>query len=140
MTPEVMSALYSAAFPDSRPWTATEIAALLNRPTTHAITAPHGFALIQVIAPEAELLTIVIDPAQQGQGLGRALLDKTLDRAATLGASCLFLEVDMTNAPALALYGSAGFEQAGHRANYYVKPDGSRSDALLLCKALSAAA
>ncbi|MBY6201366.1 GNAT family N-acetyltransferase [Maritalea mobilis] len=140
MTPEAMAALYAAAFPDSRPWTATEIAALLDRPSTHAITAPHGFALIQVIPPEAELLTIVIDTARQGQGLGRALLDETLERAAALDASCLFLEVDMTNAPARALYGSAGFEQTGLRANYYAQADGSRSDALLLRKALSPAA
>jgi ribosomal-protein-alanine N-acetyltransferase len=64
--------------------------------------------------------------------LGRRLLDLFLAECAVRGASAVFLEVDVGNAPALALYRSAGFLVAGRRRAYYRAPDGTLSDALIL--------
>lgn len=136
-TPAEMATIHDAAFRDSRPWSASEIETLLRQPTIHAVTAPHGVALIQIIPPEAELLTIAVAPQAQGKGHGRALLGRTLAHARDLGADTVFLEVDAENEPALALYAAAGFTRTGARKGYYRHRDGHRSDAVMLSCALN---
>ncbi|OAN85023.1 hypothetical protein A8B78_05845 [Jannaschia sp. EhC01] len=131
---ETLAALHAASF--ARGWSAQEFEALLANPTTHAVTSPHGFALLQIIAPEAELITISILPALRGQGHGRALLAKTILTAQENGADMLFLEVEATNAAALALYEKAGFIVTGRRTGYYTYPDGPAVDAITMTCAL----
>lgn len=53
-----------------------------------------------------------IRPDLQGRGLGRLLMDATLEAARTLGLQ-LKLEVDQDNLRAQALYRSYGFKQLG---------------------------
>lgn len=130
MTPARMAALHATSFP--RGWSVAEINDLLAKPTTLAVTTPQGFAILQVVAPEAEILTIVIDPALRGQGHGGTLLRQALIAAAPC---TVFLEVDATNRAALALYRAAGFTQTGTRKGYYTHPDGTRTDAILMTRA-----
>jgi ribosomal-protein-alanine N-acetyltransferase len=52
-------------------------------------------------------------------GYGRALLDAVIGDATAAGARLLLLEVRAGNAPALALYRSAGFFEHGVRRAYY---------------------
>ena len=65
---------------------------------------------------EYEVHTIGVDPAYQGQGIGRQLLRGLFDFA---GDATIFLEVRTDNAAAIALYESEGFEQVGLRKRYY---------------------
>ncbi len=65
---------------------------------------------------EYEVHTIGVDPAHQGQGIGRRLLDELLDFA---DGAAVYLEVRTDNEPAITLYRSAGFEQIGLRRRYY---------------------
>ena len=65
---------------------------------------------------EYEVHTIGVDPAYQGQGIGRRLLDELLDFA---DGAVVYLEVRTDNEAALALYHSVGFEQIGLRKRYY---------------------
>jgi [ribosomal protein S18]-alanine N-acetyltransferase len=65
---------------------------------------------------EYEVHTIGVDPAYQGQGIGRRLLDDLLDFA---DGGVVYLEVRTDNAPAIALYRSVGFAQIGLRRRYY---------------------
>jgi [ribosomal protein S18]-alanine N-acetyltransferase len=65
---------------------------------------------------EYEVHTIGVDPAYQGGGVGRRLLDELLKVAA---GGVVHLEVRTDNAPAIALYRSVGFEQIGLRKRYY---------------------
>ncbi len=134
MTPSQMARIHAACF--ARGWSSAELETLLAKPTTRAVASDHGFALLQVIAPEAELLTIAILPADRRKGHGRALLNQTLQAAAAAGAETLFLEVDAANQAACALYLAAGFIQTGTRRNYYPHDDGGRSDAILMSRAL----
>ncbi|MEJ2888217.1 ribosomal protein S18-alanine N-acetyltransferase [Actinomycetospora aeridis] len=67
---------------------------------------------------EAEIHTIGVDPAHQGRGIGRALLDGLLAAADGIGATT-YLEVRVDNAPAQGLYRSVGFEVLGTRRRYY---------------------
>ena len=65
---------------------------------------------------EYEVHTIGVDPAYQGQGIGRRLLNELLDFA---GDGVVYLEVRTDNAAAIALYRSVGFDQIGLRRHYY---------------------
>ncbi|EUA14773.1 ribosomal-protein-alanine acetyltransferase [Mycobacterium kansasii 732] len=65
---------------------------------------------------EYEVHTIGVDPAYQGQGIGRRLLNDLL-RFAEGGV--VYLEVRTDNEAALALYRNMGFEQIGLRRRYY---------------------
>ena len=65
---------------------------------------------------EYEVHTIGVDPAYQGRGIGRRLLDELL---AFADGGAVYLEVRTDNEPALALYDSAGFVRIGLRRRYY---------------------
>lgn len=139
MNPEALAALHARCFTTPRPFTAAEIAGLLDSPHVFLCTRPDGFALGRALAGEAELLTIAVDPARRRQGLGRALLGDFDTGARARAATEAFLEVADGNAAARALYAAAGWQPAGRRRGYYRDPDGSRDDALLLRKALAPA-
>lgn len=55
---------------------------------------------------------VFVDDAARGTGLGRALVQAAIDRAAERGCRRVDLDVDEDNAPARALYASFGFEPA----------------------------
>lgn len=65
---------------------------------------------------EYEIHTIGVDPAYQGRGIGRAMMDRLLSG---VGSDAVFLEVRTDNEPALALYQSLGFVTIGLRKRYY---------------------
>ncbi|MCU0815994.1 MAG: ribosomal protein S18-alanine N-acetyltransferase [Cypionkella sp.] len=133
---EDLARLHAASFTTPRPWSAAEIAALLDSPHVFLLAEEEAFLMGRVIADEAELLTLAVDPPARRRGLGRALLAQFLDEARKRGATRAFLEVAADNGPACALYQAAGFAQDGRRRDYYHRPDGGTVDALLLSRAL----
>jgi ribosomal-protein-alanine N-acetyltransferase len=97
-----------------------------------------GFAISRIVAGEAELLTIVLDPEARGRGLSAELLAHHARSVRRAGGEVLFLEVASDNAPALALYRKAGFKQIGQRKGYYPAAGGApRRDALTMRADLS---
>lgn len=88
-----------------------------------------GFAQISVLLGEAELESMAVDPAWRSRGVGRRLLENSIDTAQAHGATALRLEVRRSNQAALGLYRSAGMKLAGERRAYYVNPV---EDALLM--------
>ncbi len=109
-----------------RGWTRQDIAGLLASPgvTGFLLTegsSDIGMAICRVVAEEAELLTVAVDPAHRRRGAGRRLLDAVIDRVRGEGARALFLEVAADNPGARALYKSLGFTDAGRRAGYYAR-------------------
>ena len=125
----------------ARGWTEEEIGTLVldRQVEANALVRGKGldgFVLSRLAADEAEILTIAVDPAQRGAGLGRKLLSHHLARLAARGVKALFLEVEDSNAAAKALYARAGFAESGRRRGYYRRPDGSGLDALVMQRAL----
>jgi ribosomal protein S18 acetylase RimI-like enzyme len=53
---------------------------------------------------------VFVDESTRGSGLGRALVQAAIDRAAERGCRRVDLDVDPDNAPARKLYASLGFE------------------------------
>ncbi len=96
-----------------------------------------GFAVVRLVkAPdgsEAELESIVVAEAWRGQGIGAELLAELAARAKSSDAIRLDLEVRASNAPAIRLYGRAGFVESGRRRGYYRGPD---EDAILMSRDL----
>lgn len=66
---------------------------------------------------EYEIHTIGVDPAYQGKGIGRRMMNDLLDGIDP--GSVVYLEVRTDNVPAIALYESLGFEKMGVRKRYY---------------------
>lgn len=86
--------------------------------TTHIL----GFLVARHLSPEWELENIVVSSAAQRQGIGRSLLEALVTQARETCSDAIFLEVRESNAPARALYDSAGFRQTGRRKSYYTNP------------------
>lgn len=78
-----------------------------------------GFILSRLAVDEAEILSVAVDSAYRGRGLGRRLLMQHLGRLAGYGVQTVFLEVGEKNDPAAKLYLHAGFREVSRRPNYY---------------------
>ena len=137
MRPEDLARLHAACFTTPRPWSAAEFIGLLASPLVFVETTPAGFVLGRVIADEAELLTIAVDPAARRKGMGATLLAAFCHGAAARGASTAFLEVAADNGPARALYARGGWQETGLRRGYYHPPGSAPVDALILTRALA---
>ncbi|MEL6947129.1 MAG: GNAT family N-acetyltransferase, partial [Pseudomonadota bacterium] len=121
-----MAQLHAAAF--ARGWSTHDFAAMSNDPAITMLVARRvgtkpgtldAFNVVRQAADEAEILSIVVDPAQRGGGLGLRLMRDAIARFQTDRLSQVFLEVAEDNAPAVALYKRLGFEVVGRREGYY---------------------
>lgn len=117
--------LEAELFPGDDPWPAVAFERELASVRNHYVGARAGSILVGYAGIsrlgrtppfEYEVHTIGVDPAYQGQGVGRRLLNELLDFA---DGGVVFLEVRTDNEAAIALYRSVGFEQIGVRRRYY---------------------
>lgn len=72
-----------------------------------------------------ELTKMAVDPACQGRGIGRALMDAALESYRVANGRQLLLESNSALAPALALYESVGFRRrsAPRPGSHYARAD-----------------
>lgn len=82
----------------------------------------YGFLVARVLGDECELENIVVAPADQRHGIGRALMAGLLTEAASRNAKAIFLEVRESNTAARRLYANCGFVERGRRKSYYSDP------------------
>ena len=87
-----------------------------------------GYIVYWMVAEEMHILNLAVHPTQRRRGIARALVTAALEQARSQGAGVAWLEVRPSNAAALALYQSFGFEEIGVRPGYY---SDNREDALL---------
>lgn len=110
---------------------------MLASPLCFVLEEPCGFVMGRVVAGEAELLTIAVDPVAQGQGVGTRLMVRFLHELRSRGAVQVFLEVAESNTVARALYTRAGFTVTGRRRGYFSGPDGRTEDALVMAQRMA---
>ncbi len=117
--------LEALLFDGDDPWPAQAFTRELDAPHIRYVAARAGELLIGYAGIarlgrrkpfEYEVHTIGVDPAFQGRGVGRQLLNALLEFA---GGGVVYLEVRTDNAPAIALYESVGFVAVGVRKRYY---------------------
>lgn len=87
---------------------------------------------------ELHLLNITVSPQLRRLGIGARMMGAIEGVAAQQGMPRIILEVRPSNASALKLYQSLGYEQIGLRKNYYPAEPGSgaREDALVMAKSI----
>lgn len=84
-----------------------------------------GFAVVQNserFPGTVNLLSIAVDEPYRRTGVGRQLLTWAIEQARAFYADQLCLKVRVSNAPAQALYRSAGFQDGPVLANFYENP------------------
>ena len=99
---------------------------------------PIAYGILSIVAGEANILNLCVDPNYRALGYGERLLDEMLDVARDADAREIFLEVRPSNLTALGLYRKKGFHQIARRPSYYQAIDG-HEDAAVLAKQLGAA-
>ncbi len=90
-----------------------------------------GFCSFWRIFDELHINNLAVAPACRRMGVGAALLARSLQEGARLGATRATLEVRRSNEAALRLYERFSFSVAGVRRGYYTHP---LEDALVLWK------
>jgi ribosomal-protein-alanine N-acetyltransferase len=117
--------LEAQLFEGDDPWPAAAFLRELAAPHIHYVAARAdaklvGYAGIARLGRkppyEYEIHTIGVDPAFQGHGIGRQMLNRLLTFA---GDDTIYLEVRTDNTAAIAMYSSAGFVNVGLRKRYY---------------------
>jgi len=138
------AALHRQAFEPmgERGWTRQDIAGLLASPGAAGFLLTEGasdvgMAICRVVADEAELLTVAVDPVHLRRGAARLLLGAVVESARDGGARTLFLEVGADNPGARTLYDSLGFAVVGQRAGYYARAGRPAADAFSMRLTLS---
>jgi ribosomal-protein-alanine N-acetyltransferase len=127
-----LSALEASVFGD--PWDEARFSSLLGEERffaagTFDAQTLRAYLTAYIVAGELEIVNVAVAGPLRRQGVGRDLLGFCLSRARSAGARRAVLEVRSGNVPALALYKSFGFTQAGVRKGYYAD---TGEDALIL--------
>jgi tRNA threonylcarbamoyladenosine biosynthesis protein TsaB len=122
------------------PWSESFLGQLLAQDGAVAILArlraddsPVGFALLRLVADEAELLSIGVVPEHRREGIAQRLVAACYDRCRAGAIVRLHLEVAEDNTAARRLYARAGYLPIGRRKGYYAR-EGGAVDALTLAR------
>ena len=128
-----IAAMELICFPEE-PWSREMVAGEFSglNPTRYFVAEEEGellaYAGIWLIPPEGYITNVAVHPACRRQGLASKILRRMLGEALAEGITDVTLEVRVSNEPAIALYRSFGFEEAGIRKRYY----GDGEDALIM--------
>lgn len=103
-----------------------------------------GYIVTCIEGGRAHVIAIAVDPDFRGRGVGKALLCTALRLLADGKVSDVFLEVRVSNEPALRLYQAAGFKVVELLKSYYSDGEdgyrlslGDRKKAVEFCGRLS---
>ena len=122
----------------SRPWSRRMLAEELENQCAAFLTALEpdtgkvlGYAGLLVVADEGYITNVAVFPEYRRRGVAAQLIQVFCDFAQGNHLAFLTLEVRPSNAAAISLYNSFGFEEVGRRKNYYELP---KEDALILTR------
>lgn len=119
----------------SHPWSESMIRDVNSRGASHHVLVVDGnvvgYFYAQNIVGEVTLLTIAVDPTQQGKGYGKALIEHFLKVCEQSKAESAWLEVRESNTHAFKLYESIGFNEVDRRRDYYPTDQG-KEDAIIM--------
>jgi ribosomal-protein-alanine N-acetyltransferase len=77
-----------------------------------------GYIGVEKISGETHIINTAVHPEYRRKGIGKKLIEKILN-----DKDVFFLEVRVSNVPALELYGKYRFKNVGTRKKYYADND-----------------
>jgi len=111
---------------DDTPWTPEQFwSEIAEVPATRWYTVAErqglvvGYAGLMTVSRDADVQTVAVAQADQGQGIARLLMTALVQEARSRGCTSLMLEVGVDNQPALHLYRALGFVDVSRRRDYY---------------------
>ena len=124
------------AFSFQDPWSKSNLLDVLKYPHYKSFLLEEqgqvcAYGCLILVFDRAEVANIAVATPYRGRGLGRLLLERMHYAAKSQGATECFLEVRVSNARAIGLYESCGYERYGIRPRYY-----GNEDAILMRKKL----
>lgn len=131
-----ISEIEKECFP-REPWTYKMLASSYETETFFGVIAEEGgeiagYGGVTVAADTADIDNVAVTESFRRGGAGTAVLCELCKIAKEKGAEKVFLEVRVSNSPAMSLYLKNGFKGAYARTRYY--PDGE--DCLVMMKEL----
>ena len=119
---EAIAAIERESF--ALPWSVREIVSICNRADFCGVVAEMngeivGYLLGLTLFEDAEVLRIAVSEKYRGQKIGGAILDTFFELVKARGAQKTFLEVRVSNEPAIRLYESRAFARGRVRKKYY---------------------
>ncbi|MEL6958134.1 MAG: GNAT family N-acetyltransferase [Pseudomonadota bacterium] len=118
LTAEGLALTHSMAF-DGKGWSEATFESYLNDQQTLIFGTDSCFAVVRLLASEAEILTLATRPSGQGKGRATRMLLGALDQLEDVGVEVVYLDVSDQNTAARALYAKCGFTGFDLRHNYY---------------------
>jgi ribosomal-protein-alanine acetyltransferase len=108
----------------SESWSYTTLASCFENPAFYGLAAEDGGELIgyggiTIAADSSDLENILVTEAYRRGGVGGSLLDELVKLAKQKGVKEMFLEVRVSNSPAMKMYLSHGFSGIYARTRYY---------------------
>lgn len=118
----------------SQPWSRASLLEEIENPTAVFLVAEEdgrtlGYAGMHVVCGEGYIDNIAVFPEARRKGVARQLLDSLIKWLRQQEGVFLTLEVRPSNAAAVSLYRSLGFQEVGRRPRFYTAPI---EDALLM--------
>ena len=113
----------------TEPWSESALKLLCHNTGVGVVIPPEAgedtaraYGGMTIVLDEGSITNIAVRSDLRRSGLGRAVVTALLDRARERGVVDVFLEVRVSNEPALALYRSLGFRTVGRRKGFYKLP------------------
>lgn len=118
----VVAAIERNCFID--PWTVEMLRAEMQKQDSYGLILEEdgkalGYACGNALFEDGDVEKVAVLAENRGKGYGKALVLGLFEIAKQRGAERMFLEVRASNAPALGLYQSVGFEKTRLRKRYY---------------------
>jgi [ribosomal protein S18]-alanine N-acetyltransferase len=88
-----------------------------------------GYCGLWGVVGEGQINNVAVKESARGRGIARNMLNTLIQQGREQGLEAFTLEVRVNNYPAISLYHSLGFKDAGIRKNFYEKPT---EDALIM--------
>lgn len=120
----------------SMPWKPDDFRAMIREDNMTYVVACIddeiiGGAGLRCIVGDGEITNVAITKSYRGNGYSKPMLEQLILLGKEIGCEAFTLEVRVSNEPAIRLYKSLGFEEAGVRPGFYEHP---REDALIMWK------
>lgn len=120
----------------SMPWSADSFMRMIEQEDTAYFVAEEDGRLLGgcgllLIAGEGNITNVVVAPGERRRGVAEGLLTYLMKEGDRAGLTAYTLEVRVSNAAAIGLYGKLGFVSEGIRPKFYEKPT---EDAMIMWK------